>query len=632
MTVLNTGVSGLMAYQRALATTSHNIANATTDGYSRQRVELAAQTPHKSGSSYLGQGVYISSVKRIQSDLIDAQLRSATSDNTYAETLVSHTERADSLLSGETTGLSSVLQSFFSSLEDVASDPTSVPARTVALGDAESLSKQFASINTQLEDQRTMVNGQITGDVDDINEYAQSLAGLNRQIIALGSSGASPNDLLDQRDDVLSKLSEKIDVTTKLQDDGSLSVFIGNGQTLVMGTTAAELVATSLSGDHKNLDIGLKNASGGQIQNINRYVSGGELGALLETRTDVLDRAQNQLGLIALNLATQMNGQNKLGLDLNGELGQDIFTLPEVQVSSRTGNAATSQPSVVIADVTQLTSSDYRLKYDGSAYQLTRLPDNESVTLVPDATNPGTLVADGLRIETKGLTDTQAGDTWLIQPTRYAASGIGLAISEPEQIAAATAVTATSSDLNTGAASIQEVRALDASDPSLLTRAVVTYDGASYSVNGNPPTSVQTKDGVTTIVANGWQLELAGTPAAGDQFVVTSNAGNQGDNGNLQLMIGLQDGHFVEGKTTYADSYTNLVGDIATQTSQAQTQSKATATLLESAQGQRETLSGVNLDEEAADLIRYQQAYRAASQVISASGTMFDTLLSVLQG
>lgn len=639
MTVMNTGLSGLLAFQRALATTSHNIANSVTEGYSRQSTDFSTNTPTRLGGSYIGQGVHVSNVRRIQSDLVDARLRTSLSNSSYADVRSAMTGRADSLLSDESTGLASVMETYFSSLQDVADDPTSLSARTVLLNDADTLAKRFASLDEQLGEQRTTINGQIAADVDEINQYAQSLATLNRQIVSGYSQGSPPNDLLDQRDAVLSKLAEKLDVKSVTQDDGSINLFVGNGQALVLGSTANEMVADHLSGDPYNLDIGIKAGTSTKPIDVTRFMTGGEVGALLETRTEVLDKAQNELGLIGLNLATQFNAQNHLGLDLDGQLGGDIYALPDVSVSARTGNAATGALGVTIADVGELTPSDYRLQYDGTNYRLTTLPDNTSVTLDPDTAvppDPNVFYADGLRIDTNALAGGQAGDSWLIQPTRFAASGITVTMTEPEDIAAAAAVTAKTSVLNSGEASVEDVRAIDATNPDLLTQAVVSYDATadSYSVNGVaiPATDITVDDkGFTTIKANGWQLQLKGTPADGDEFVVSSNIGQTGDNRNLLAMLDLQDTKTIQGKASYQEGYSDLVADVGTQDRQAQIMAESATSVLDDAQTQRDSLSGVNLDEEAANVIRFQQAYQAAGQVIATAGTMFDTILQIMR-
>ncbi len=707
MSILGTAVSGLRAYQRALATTSHNIANASTPGYSRQRVEMENRNPQLLGSSYVGQGVQVTTIERMQNELVNTQLRSSLSSSANGSLRADFAERVDTLLSDETTGLAPVLDDYFSSIQDVADDPTSVPARTVMLNDAGSLVESLNRLNTQIDEQRTLVNGQISTTVDEINQYSKSLADLNARVVSGFAEGATPNDVLDLRDNILNSLAEKIDVTVTPQDDGTVSVFIGNGQTLVMGAVSHELVADHLTGDPENLEIGLQTSNGSKPINVTRFMSGGEIGGLIETRTGMLDTAQNQLGLIGLSLASQMNAQNRLGLDLNGDLGGDIFDLPDPVVNSASGNKASGSPTVAISDVTQLSPSDYRLRYDGTDFQLTSLPDNKAISLAPKVTPgagnaasgaPGVIVTDAsslgsgnyrldydgsdytltqppdttsipfdgtgaLKIDTNAISSPSAGDSWviepkimaggglsidtsipgavagdnwLIQPTRFAASGIEVTMTDPEKVAAAGAVRARPSDLNTGAASIKSVKAVDATDSKLLKDAVVTYTATGYTLTSAGVTTPLTgatdpSTGITTITANGWELQLKGTPKAGDQFVIASNAGQKGDNRNMLAMADIQNARVVQGTATIQGGYNSLMADVGTQTRQAQIARDSSATLLESAQAQREAISGVNLDEEAADMLRYQQAYQACAQVISVSNTMFDTLLNAFR-
>ncbi|NCA73225.1 MAG: flagellar hook-associated protein FlgK, partial [Sphingobacteriia bacterium] len=318
----------------------------------------------------------------------------------------------------------------------------------VLLNEAETLTGRFAAINGQLDEQRRRANGQIETSIEEINQYAESVADLNKQIIARSTAGSPPNDLLDRRDTILRKLSEKVDVSLSTQDDGAVNVFIGSGQGLVVGSNASELTFSNLSGDPVNWDIGLRAVQGNEPINITRFVTGGEIGGLLETRSNLLDKAQNELGLTALNLASRFNEQNRLGLDLDGELGGDIFELPEVMVRSVIGNSVNDMPGVTIGDVSQLTPSDYRLRQTDSGFQLTRLPENTTVPYELDADDPNVLIADGMRIDTTDIGTAVTGDAWLIQPTRFAATNLKMAMTDPAKIAAVSGALAESS--NTG--------------------------------------------------------------------------------------------------------------------------------------------------------------------------------------
>ncbi|BCU07646.1 flagellar hook-associated protein FlgK [Allochromatium tepidum] len=723
MSVLGTGITGLLAFQRALATTSHNIANTATEGYSRQRVELMTNNPQRLGPGYVGQGVQITGIRRLQDEWIDAQLRTSLTNNANAATRADFAERIDELLADQSTGLAPALENFFASVHDVASDPTALPARMVMLNEATTLEGRFESINERLADQRRLVNGRIGTSVEEINQYAKSIADLNKQITARSTSGSPPNDLLDRRDTVLRNLAEKVDVSLSAQDDGSVSVFIGNGQALVLGANAGELTFSNLSGDPVNWDIGLRTTTSSSSKpiNISRFLTGGEVGGLLETRTSLLDKAQNELGLTALNLATRFNEQNRLGLDLNGELGTDIFELPKVMVRSVIGNSVNAMPGVTIGDVGRLTASDYRLRQTDSGFQLTRLPENTTVSYELDADDPNVLIADGLRIDTTDIDAAVTGDAWLIQPTRFAATNLKMAMTDPAKIAAISGALSASSNTgdarpvalrmssdpadltpetylpaavvgnatgdgfgllmprygtDAGSAKVESFRVLDAKNADLFTDPTTAIDfdadrdqfvvgderfaldptgtttiranGWELKIQGRPgnvtgmgtvveiladdsfPVATTTPP-VTTITGPGWEMDIRGTPAAGDLFTVELSKDRPGDNRNMLTMAGIQGERLIQGRTTLQGGYDTILADVGTQTRRAQISRDSSAVLLESAQQQREALSGVNLDEEAANMLRFQQAYQAAAQVIATSSTMFDTLLNAVR-
>ncbi len=711
MSVLGTGITGLLAFQRALATTSHNIANSATEGYSRQRVDLTANIPQRLGSGYLGQGVRIDGIRRLQDAWIDAQLRTSTSDSAQATARADFAERIDNLLADRSTGLAPTLENLFAAVQDVAADPSTLPARMALLNDSQTLLERLDSINKRLDEQRQIVNGQLKDAVEAVNHYAKGVATLNKEILARSTAGSPPNDLLDQRDLLIRKIAEQVEVTITTQDDGAINVFIGTGQSLVVGGNANELVLANLSADLYNPDIGLKTLRADEPLNITRFVTGGRIGGLLETRSSLLDRAQNQLGLIGLNLATRFNEQNRLGLDLNGELGTELFKLPEVVVQGGLKNSTDARPTVTIGDVTQLTPSDYRLRYNGSEFQLTRLPDNIPVALEPDPDDPDVLVADGLRIDIGALGGAERNDHWLIQPTRFAASGLELIMTDPAKLAAASGVLANARNSGTahpvalrltedpptpetylpaavvgnaagdgfdvlslaygadaGSATVKSFQVLDSKHPDLATPINITFDaqrdhfmigeerfpldpggtttirynGWELKIDGRPnegavldlnvdSVSAETPPRVTTISGPGWELDLRGTPAPGDLYTVELGKNRPGDNRNMLMMAGIQTERLVERRTTLQGGYNTLITDVGTLTRRAQVSRDATDALLESAKQQREGISGVNLDEEAANMLRFQQAYQAAAQIISTSNTMFEALLNAVR-
>ncbi|WP_019593358.1 flagellar hook-associated protein FlgK [Thioalkalivibrio sp. ALM2T] len=624
MSASGIGTSALLAFQRAIGTTSNNIANSATEGYSRQRTELSNLTPQFLGGSFQGQGVQVDTIRRISDDFVNTQLRNSISDQSNAELKASLAGRIDDLLGSSSSGLTPVLQDFFDAGQDLANDPTSSAARTVFLTEAESLAERFGSIDRRIEEQRDIINGQIRTNVDEINSLTEAVAGLNREIVSKSTQG-TPNDLLDQRDRVLNQLAEKVNVRITEQDDGAVNVFVGNGQALVLGGNNRELVAESLTGDPRSPDIGL--ATSGDPVNISRFIQGGELGALLETRTGIIDEAQNTLGRLAISIGEEYNQQNQLGLDLNGELGTDIFGIADSAVRGFPGNGSNDVPEVEFTDVRAITTSDYRLRYDDAAdeYELTRLSDGALVASGP----AGVLEGNGISVDTGGITGAEDGDEWLIQPTRNGARDLSVEMTDPSGIAAAAAVRADLGEGNTGNATIGSVQAVDADDPDLLDEVVVEFTGGNFEVGTE--TFALDPDGVTTITANGWEMEIRGTPADGDTFFVSSNEGYPGDNRNMLAMNDLSDERLVGGDRTFGDGYNSLLANVGTRTRQAQVAQESANAQLEQARAQREAVSGVNLDEEAADLIRYQQAYQAAAQVISVSNSLFDSLLGAFR-
>lgn len=623
MSASGIGTSALLAFQRAIGTTSNNIANSATEGYSRQRTELSNLQPQFLGGSFQGQGVQVDTVRRISDDFVNTQLRDAISRDAGAEARAGLAARVDNLLGDSSSGLSPVLQNFLDAAEDISSDPTSTAARTALLGEAESLAERFGSLDQRLEEQRDIVNNQIQTNVAEINSLTEALAGLNRDVVASATRG-SPNDLLDQRDRVLNELAEKVDVRVTEQDDGALNVFVGNGQAVVLGGNNRELVAERLSGDPRALDVGL--AGGPAPVNISRFVQGGELGALLETRTDIIDAAQNRLGQLAISVGSEYNAQNRLGLDLNSDLGGDLFEIPGPLVRALPGNQSSDSPTVQFSDTRALGTDEFRLLYNGTDYELRRRADGELV-----AQGNGVLEAGGIAVDVSGITGPGSDDAWLIQPTRNGARDISVVMTDPAKVAAAAAVRADMDAGNVGDATIEGVRAVDASDPDLQVTANVTFDGGAGEFVVNGDTFALDASGVTTIAANGWELEIRGTPADGDEFTVTSNAGQPGDNRNMLAMVELSSEQVVEGNRSVAEGYNSLLAEVGTRTRQAQVAQESTAAQLDQARAQRESVSGVNLDEEAADLIRFQQAYQAAAQVISVNNSLFDSLLGAFR-
>jgi flagellar hook-associated protein 1 FlgK len=546
---LGSALSGLMAFQRSLDTTSHNIANVNTEGYSRQRVELGTRPAEFTGAGYIGQGVNIATVSRSYDQFITNQLTSSTSAFAETNTFSTMASQVDTIISDEATGLSPALKSFFNAVNEVANDPSSLPARQVMTSEAESLAQQFNTVSSRFEGLRNQTNKQMQATVDDINSFADGIATLNGKIVidsSRTSGGQLPNDLLDQRDALLTKIAEKISISTIAQQDGSIGVFIGNGQSLVLGASTAKLSLAGSSADpsHKNILV--------DGQDISKQITGGELSGTLKFRDEILDPAQQQLGLVAAGFAVQFNAAHTAGFDLNGNAGTELFSLGTpaltVPVVSNPNNSAGSSVTAVYDPNTasQLYPSDYMLSYDGTNYSLKRLSDNTIANVGPGPTITG----PGFSLSTSGVS---GNDSFLIRPAFDAAKKMTALLTDPVKIAAA-------------------------------------------GTTGGP-----------------------GSPVPGDNTTALNLA-------NLEKKSGL-----LGGKATFNDAYGQLVTKVGTLTHAAKIGSSAQEVLFNQAKQARENLAGVNLDEEAANLIKFQQSYQAAAQVIAIANSLFDTLIGAVR-
>lgn len=631
--ILSIGQSALAAAQAGLSTTGHNIANASTPGYSRQVVIQGAAQPQNFGFGFMGQGTQISTVQRVYNEYLGVQVQSAQASQSGLDTYYTQIKQIDNMLADPTAGLSPSLQDFFSGIQAMASNPSNVPARQTVLSSADTLAGRFQSLAGQLNEISQGVNSQIQSSVSSINSYAQQIAQLNDSIgKAQRATGQPPNDLLDQRDQLVLDLNKEIKATVVKQGDGSYNVFIGNGQSLVVGTTTSKLVSVASATDLSKIVVAYQSSSGSTIPLSESSLVGGQLGGLAEFRSKTLEPAQNALGRVAIGLASTVNAQHSLGQDLNGNLGGALFTLASPVVNANTGNTGSATVTASISDAGALTTSDYRLQYDGSNYTLTRLSDNTATTFAPAAL-PQTV--DGVTINVS--TAPAAGDSFLIRPTVNGASGIGVAISDPALLAAAAPIRATPTSGNTGTGTIGpgSVNTPPPPNANLQQPVTITFTSATtYNVTGTGtgnPTGLTYTPGAT-ISYNGWSTAISGTPAAGDSFTVASNAGGVGDSRNALLLGDLQTSNTLgNGTTSYQGAYSQFVSEIGNKTRELEVTSSAASNLLSQATLSAQNESGVNLDEEAANLLRYQQAYQAAGKVMQIASQLFDVLLSIGQ-
>lgn len=634
--LFTSALSGMNAAQIGMNTTQHNIANANTPGFTRQEMQIGSNATQVSGGSFLGQGVNVTGIKRIYDGFLTTQVRQDQTQASYLDTYSSSMKQIDNMFSDPAAGASPAIQGFFDAANLVSNNPDSVPARQSLIGGAQSVVNRFQSMDKRLTDISNGLNSQITSTVSTVNSYAQQIATLNINIKRATSSspdGQLPNDLLDQRDQLVNQLNKEIKVNVQVQSDGTASVFVGNGQALVINDQAMALRVVSSVNDPNKIDVAYQ--TGNNIIPIQQSsLQGGNLGAYLAFRDQNLEPARNALGRMALGIAESINKQNKLGLDMNGALGGNIFNSATPQVDRGALNTGTSTVSAAISDVSALTTSDYQLRFDGANYSVLRLSDNVVTNL--GATLPKTV--DGFTISSSGV--AAAGDTFMIHPTANGARDLRLLTSDPAKIAAAAPMRtfAATTNLGSGAISAGAVSTIPL-NASIQNNVSITFiDATHYTVTDNttatalvaPPGTLYNPAAGATLSFNGWTAQLSGAPKAGDTFTVSNNTNASGDNRNALLMAGLQTQNLLAGGTaSFQSAYSQLVSDVGVKTKELLTTSQAQNNMVAQTVASQQSVSGVNLDEEAANLLRYQRAYQAAAKALQIANTMFDSLLQL---
>ena len=627
--IFGIGISGLAAAQAGLVATGHNIANANTQGYHRQSIGQSAATPVFTGAGFMGQGVQVDTVARAYSQFLDTQLAQSQSQASYYSTYFAQLSQIDNVVADTNAGLSPALQDFFRAAQEVATNPAAMPSRQSLLSAGAALAARFNTLAASFDDLRSGVNSQLTSTVGQINADASQIAALNSRILSSQQNpNQPPNDLLDQRDALVTDLNKLIGTTVISQSDGTINVVIGNGQNLVVGRQSMQLAATPALDDPRRLDIGYVVGASTVLLNPSS-LQGGSLGALVAFRANELDAAQNSLGRVALGLAQSFNAQHRLGQDLNGAAGADFFAAPAPVVIGKSTNAGTATVTASVSNVSALTTSDYRLTYTGANYTVTRLSDNTTTTY---AVLPQTV--DGVTI-TLAAGVAAASDSFLIQPTRDAASNMAMSLADPGQIAAAAPMrtNAALANIGSGAISAGAVNTPPPPDANLQQPVTITFTSATtFDVTGtgtgNPTGVAYTAGGAITY--NGWTAQIAGSPAAGDTFTVLPNSGGRSDGRNALLLAGLQTQSILAGgATTIQGAYSQMVSVVGNNARQIQVTSQAQDKMVQQATSAQQSVSGVNLDEEAANLLRYQQAYQAAGKMIQIAQTLFQSILQL---
>ncbi|MBH2666709.1 flagellar hook-associated protein FlgK [Serratia marcescens] len=544
--LINTAMSGLNAAQVALSTVSNNISNYNVAGYNRQTAILAQNGGMATMSGFIGNGVTVTSVNREYNQFITNQLRGAQSafgaQNAYYEKI----SQIDNLLASKTNPLSTNMQDFFTNLQNLVSNAGDDAARQTVLGKANGLVNQFNNTDKFLRDMDNGVNQQISDTAQQINSYGQQIAKLNDEITRLrGSAGGEPNALLDQRDQLVTELNQLVGVQVTQQDGDAYTVSFANGLTLVQGSNTYQVEAVPSSSDPSRLTIGY-NRGNGASEVPEGQITSGTLSGVLKFRSETLDDVRNQLGQLALAMADSFNQQHRAGFDLNGDAGGDFFSFSGGRVVDNTRNTGDASLSVSYTDTGKVKANDYRVEFDGSNWQVSRLPDNVKVNATPGTSADGkpTLNFDGLEVSIDG--NAQAKDSFTVKPVSDVAGNLKVAITDSSKIAAA-----------------------DKDDSG------------------------------------------------------------RGDNENAKKLLDLQTKNLVDGKATLSGAYAGIVSGVGNQTAAAKAIATSQAKIVTQLGAQQQSMSGVNLDEEYGELLRFQQYYMANAQVIQTASSLFDALLNI---
>ena len=659
MSLMNVGVSALNANQQALTTVGHNIANVNTPGYSRQTVYTNALHGQNMGNGFIGKGVQVATVMRNYSALLNRQSNAANAIHAADTSRLQGLMQMQDVFKGGDGSLGAAVTNMMNAFVDVQAAPSDATGRNVVLTRMSELAARFHAASNMLEEQDYSTAQQLRNNALLVNDKASQVARLNNEISRALATGHQPNDLLDARDQVIREINQYVQTTQVAADDGSISLFVGGSQALVLGINSGQLSVeeTKEYPGSQRMALYFSQPGGQQLELTAAMVGGGEIAGLLKFRNEDLAEGRNLLGRLAMTIGHELNLQNQRGLTLNGQQGGALFSLPTTSTGygNITGysNIGPGAATTQVIDASQLKPSEYRLIFEGSpvAPVLTRMSDGKvfNATSTPPL-NMGNLAtgfdADGLRfiVPAATLAAAVSGNSMLFKPFSTAASEIEALVHNPDELAAASALTANINKNNTGKLQLTQVGANDftaipaAQDPVRLTfdgAGQVTYQTYNHLTNTWSAASPQMDyTPGQPITINGWSITLTGTPAVGDTVTV-NNALDLGEAfrlnaGNAGAFLDLRDKKVFDEGTTLSDGFSAAMAVVGTRTQSVQLAEKLSATVAKNLEMDRTAVSGVNLDEEAARLLQYQQAYQASSKVIQIAQSLFDSMLNAV--
>lgn len=621
--LIQIGQSALAAAYAQLQTGGHNIANVHTPGYVRQEVQLATAGGQYHGHGYIGNGVEVQDVRRAYDRFMADEVTRSTSLAGTDAVRAQQLRQVDNLLADTETGIGVAMDEFRAALGDLVNQPADGSARAVIAARANTVANRFSETSQKLEAMVGETGRRLEDSAQYVNARLEQVASLNRQITQSYANGHQPNDMLDQRDSLINELASKIQMTRDDQPDGSVNLYSANGHSLVLSERAAQLKTVPGDADSARTRLML-DIHGKQVEMSESTLGSGEIAGLLRFRDQDLLAVQASLGRMAAAFAGAYNAQQARGLDANGKRGQAMFEVGKPVVQAADNNQGNAKLEVSVLDTSQLKAADYRLSYDGSVYQLEDVVgrSRREFTQMP-------IEVDGLRIQ-KASGTMAAGDAMMIQAGTAYAGRMRSVLRDGSAIASADAMTVKGNIANRGSTNLKQFEEVEAGkgglDPVKIT--FTANDRYTVEVNGNVVATNQVFESGKAFDVNGWRLQLEGRPETGDVVEMQKRSSPRQDNGNARELTLLADRQNVDG-ATFSQSFASLLSDVGSRTLQAKTSEKASSKMLEGARTVLASRSGVNLDEEAARLLQYRQAYQAAAKVIQTADEMFNSILAL---
>ncbi|MGE8249074.1 MAG: flagellar hook-associated protein FlgK, partial [Stenotrophomonas bentonitica] len=583
--VLSTGTSALLAFQRALATTSHNVANIKTPGYSRQKVDFATANPQNYGYGDVGNGTRITDVRRVADQLAISRLLDGSGELARLKQLSTMADRVDAMFSDASTNVAGVWSNFFDSVSGLSSNASGSADRQNVLDSGKTLANRFQQLNTQLNNLNGEVNNGLIAGATEINRLAQEIAQLNGSI---GSNAATAApDLLDRRDQLIANLVGYTGGTAVIQDGGIMNVYTAGGQALVVGTTASKVTTVTDPYQPERLQLALE--SQGQKITIDGKTLGGQIGGLLEFRNTVLTPAQAELGKLAIGMASSFNDVHRQGADLYGNMGGDFFTIGNPRITANSSNTGTASMSASFGDLAKLDGQNIVMKFDGTQWQATRADTGATIPMTGTGTAADPLVLNGVSLVMSGT--PAKDDRFLLQPTAGVAGSMEVAITDTSRIAAAAPIKGSAAMANTGTGKLTGVKVTDAGNPALRNPAAIVFTSATeYTIDGVGP---NTYTAGQTITANGWSFVLDGAPKQGDTFTIGPTPAGSSDNSNALLLAKVEDAKtFNAGTVTLSGALGGLTTQVGAAARSAEYSLLAQLVITDQAQAARDSISG----------------------------------------